>query len=152
MKHRVKTIKFRDGKDSNDMIIRKLLTNFLTSQKIVTTQKRGKALKQSLDKVLEKSKEKTEANKNFLLRYFPHQKIMDALFTQVGPAIAKINGGYTKLTRLTQRDSDGAYMVRVEWAHPIVIKWESEPEKEVKKVAATKPKSTKKDEVVEKEA
>lgn len=147
MKHRVKIIKFNRGQDANQMMVKKLLINFLKNSQLVITEKRGKALKMYLDKVLTKTKEQNEANKNYLLRYFPNQKTVNILFSQVGPAIQTINGGYTSLTKLTQRDSDGAYMVKIQWAHPITINWDDKKE-EVK--AEMKPKkSNKKSEVVE---
>ncbi|CAN5122464.1 hypothetical protein BH09PAT1_BH09PAT1_0880 [soil metagenome] len=124
MKHRVKTIKFSRGQDSNQMMVKKLLYNFLKSSQLVITEKRGRALKIYLDRVLPKTKEKTESNKNYLLRYFSQPKVVDVLFAQVGPSIKNINGGYTSLTKLNQRDSDGAYMVKIQWAHPITINWE----------------------------
>lgn len=142
MKHRVKTIKFNRGQDANQMMVKKLLINFLKSSQLIITEKRGKALKMYLDKILTKAKEKNEANKNYLLRYFPQQKIVDVLFAQVGPSIQNINGGYTSLTKLNQRDSDGAYMVRIQWAHPITIDWEEKKE-EIKLEKQTKSKSKK---------
>lgn len=146
MKHRVKNIKFNRGQDANQMMVKKLLINFLKSSQLVITEKRGKALKMYLDKVLSKTKEQTESNKNYLLRYFPQKGIVEVLFAQVGPAIQTINGGYTTLTKLNQRDSDGAYMVKIQWAHPITINWD----KEKKEVEKTKTKKTaEKEEVTE---
>ncbi len=147
MKHRVKNIKFSRGQDANQMMVKKLLINFLRSSQLVITEKRGKALKMYLDKILSKTKEQNEANKNYLLRYFPQQKIVDVLFTQVGPAIQNINGGYTSLTKLTQRDSDSAYMVKIQWAHPISIDWGKS--KEELKAEKKSSKSAKKTQVAE---
>ena len=150
MKHRVKNIKFNRGQDANQMMVKKLLINFLKSSKLVITEKRGKALKMYLDRVLPKTKEQTESNKNYLLRYFPQKKVVDVLFTQVGPSIKDINGGYTTLTKLTQRDSDGAYMVKIQWAHPVTINWdEPKQEKTEEKVEKKTKRSKKKEEVTE---
>ncbi len=123
MIHRTKKIKFKDGKDSNSMIMRKLMYNFLRDSRITTTETRAKALKMYLERIISKAKEKTEANKNYLLRYFPDKKIISVLFDQVGPAFANVNGGYVKIVRLTQRENDAAMMVRLLWAHPAVIDW-----------------------------
>jgi len=121
MKHQTKTLKFRSGKDSNKMILRKLLRNFLVSSTIETTDKRGRAIKKYMDILVTKAKEKNEANKNFILSYLPYQDLVGRLFDSVGPAMKDVHGGYIRLVRLSHRDSDSARMVRVEWAHPLVV-------------------------------
>ncbi len=135
MRHQTKKIKFKDGQDSNTMIMRKLMFNFLRNAHLTTTEKKAKALKMYMDIIVAKSKEKTEANKNYMLTYLPG-KMIKVLFEQVGPAVAKINGGFIKTTRLNQRLTDGSLMVKVQWAHPVVIDWGDK--KEVKKVTKEK--------------
>lgn len=132
MRHRVKIIKFHDGVDSDRMIMRKLVVNFLQRAHVVTTLARGKIMKQRLDRVVSRMKTRSEQNTIFLKQYFPDQKIIDMLYDQVGKAIAKIDGGYIRIERMNQRLRDGAMMVRVEWAHPIVIDWDVlKPKKKV---------------------
>lgn len=141
MKHRTKLIKFHSGKDSNKMILRKMMTNFFTHSHIVTTEKRGKILKRFLDITVGKTREEKESNKNYLLKYFPSKTFVATLFAQVGPAVKDIVGGYVRIIRMNQRDNDGAMMVRVEWAHPVVIDWggkKSEVAKPEKKAAPKK--------------
>jgi hypothetical protein len=91
--------------------------------------------------VLFQDKGKTEANKNYLLGFFPVMKIVKVLFEQVGPAIAKVNGGFVRTTRINQRQTDGALMVKVTWAHPVVIDWgdKKTTKKEVKKADVKAP-------------
>ena len=48
------------------------------------------------------------------------------MFGQVGPAFSKLTGGYVRVVRLNERVTDGALIGRVEWAHPIVIKWQKD--------------------------
>lgn len=106
------------------MILRKLLRDFFLHAHIETTEKRAKVLKVYVDRIVSKTKERTEANKNYLLRYFPQTRFVNVLFDQVGPAVKAITGGYVRTVRLHQRITDGAVMMRVEWAHPVVISWE----------------------------
>lgn len=121
MLHNASKIKFHSGKDSNKMIVRKLLLNFLTHSHIVTTQKKGKVLKTIADKLVHKLKSKTESNKNVLLKYFPNSKLVNKLFDEVGAQVKNVNGGFLRVVKLNQRESDGSLMVRVEWAHPVVF-------------------------------
>ncbi|HRN70973.1 MAG TPA: bL17 family ribosomal protein [Candidatus Woesebacteria bacterium] len=150
MIHKTKKIKFKNGQDSNRMIMRKLMYNFLRDSRITTTEARAKALKTYMDRVVSKAKERTESNKNYLLKFFNDQKIISVLFDQVGPAVTNINGGFVKIVRLNQRENDAAMMVQLLWAHPVVIDWgTSKPEpikvekKPVAKKKTTKAKETK---------
>ena len=60
MIHGVKKSKFKGGQDSNSMIMRKLMYNFVRFAHVTTTEARAKALKSELDRALTKTKEKTE--------------------------------------------------------------------------------------------
>ncbi len=115
MRHRVKKIKFRFGKDHNKMLMRKLVVNFLQHNKLTTTLPKAKALKSYLEKVISKAREKTEANKNALLKYVGNPRWVDYLFEKVGPAFKERIGGYVRVVKLLPRESDGAKMARVEW-------------------------------------
>ncbi len=141
MKHRVKIKKFGYGIDANRMLFRKLMLNFLQNAKLTTTHSKAKALKSSLERVISKSRVKSEANKNYLLKFFPNKVVHDVMFDQVGKTFSKLTGGYVRVVRLNERVTDGAMIARVEWAHPIVVKWVDE--KPVAKKSAEKPKTEK---------
>lgn len=121
MRHRVKKIKFRRGKDANKMLVKKLVLNFLERGKIVTSLKKTKVLKSVIEKLVEKAKIQNEANKNYLMHYITDAKITEFLFKTVGPTLKKIAGGYVRVIRLGARDSDASEQARLEWAYPIVI-------------------------------
>jgi len=131
MIHRTKKVKFHSGSDSNKMILRKLLTSFFIHSHVETTEKKARVLKTFLDRIVAKTREETQANKNYLLRYFPKTSFISVLFTQVGPAVKAIEGGYVRTVRIAQRQNDASTMVRVEWAHPVVLDWGG-PEKNIK--------------------
>lgn len=141
MKHRIAKRKFGFGYDANKMLMRQLCRNFFLEQKSTTTKERAKAMQIIIEKLVSKSKAKTEANKNHILSYFGEQALVDRLFNTVGPAFEKIKGGYTKVTLLEQRQSDGAMMARITWAHPLTkeIEVKNPAGKEVKEVEAKKP-------------
>lgn len=139
MRHRTNKFTFGSGIDANSMLMRKLMKNFIGSSHIETTIARAKALKVYMDRIVSKTRVYSESNKNYLLRYFPEKKYQKVLFDQIGPAIAKISGGYVRIVRLGQRDNDGAMMARVEWAHPVVIDWGSKKSsKKINKTEITK--------------
>lgn len=133
MWHRIKKIKFRAGKDANKMLVKKLVLNFFEKGKITTTLKKAKVLKSVVEKLVEKTKKESEANKNYLLRYVTDANVTRFLFKTVGPTLKNTVGGYVKVVRLGLRDSDGSESARLEWAYPIVVET---PKKEVKKSQA----------------
>ncbi len=119
MRHRVKKIKLKGGKDANKMLMFKLANNFLSNEMIITTAKKGKLAKSYIERLIDKSKIKNEANKNYLLRFIHNKKLVNFLFDKVGSALKDVRGGYLKITKIGRRDSDGSEMVKLEWAHPI---------------------------------
>lgn len=139
MKHSIKKIKIRGGKDANKMLVRKLAMNFLISSKIVTTEKKATVLKTFMERIITKAKNRTEANKNVLLQYFPKKNVVEELFTQVSATFADRTGGYVRVIKLNQRANDGAMMTQVEWVEPITFNFDKKVEKtETKKAAKTK--------------
>lgn len=134
MRHRVKKIKFRFGQDANEMLMRKLLTNFIRQGKITTTEQKGKKLKTLIEKIVEKAKNNTEANKNYLLKKINRVEFIETLFNQIGPSLVKKVGGYVKMVRLNPRISDGATMIKLVWAQPMVIEDKQKEPKKTKEI------------------
>lgn len=102
------------------MMMRKLCNSFLMSGHMETTYFRAKAVKSEMDRLLEHSKKENEANKNVLLRFFGNQKTVQKLFSEVGPKLMGTPGGFLRIIRLSERDSDSAAMARIEWSKPIL--------------------------------
>ena len=119
MKHRIKKIKFKDGKDANKMLVKKLLTNFIRYGKLTTTEKKAKVLKSSIEKLVEKAKESSQANTNYMLRYIVTKELVDFMYKEVGPVCKDKIGGYVRIEKLLPRASDNASMAQVVWAYPV---------------------------------
>jgi len=137
MRHRLKKIKFRRGRDANRMLIRKLVRNFITKSKIKTTLKKASVLKSAVERLVEKAREETEANKNYLLRVFNDEDLVTRMFKEVGPALKDKVGGYVRIIKIGTRRSDGSEMARLEWVYPVVIEQSKSEVKSIKK--ATEP-------------
>jgi large subunit ribosomal protein L17 len=120
MRHRVKKIKFSDGIDANRALVRKLAVNFFLKGKLTTTLAKAKAIKPVIERLIEKMKEKTEANVNYLKQKLDSDEVLLIAYRDIGPVVAKINGGYVRIIKLGQRESDGAEVGRIEWVYPII--------------------------------
>jgi large subunit ribosomal protein L17 len=121
MRHRVKKIKFKNGYDANKMLIRKLATNFFLKGKLTTTLAKAKAIKPVIEKLVEKMKVENEANKNYLWRELNNKQLIKLAFSNIGPALSKINGGYVKIIKGDVRISDGSKTAQILWVYPVVL-------------------------------
>ncbi|MEK7523341.1 MAG: 50S ribosomal protein L17 [Patescibacteria group bacterium] len=120
MRHGVKKIKFSNGIDANRALTRKLAVNFFLKGKLSTTLSRAKAIKPVIERLIEKMKVKTESNLNYLKQKLDSKEVIKMAYKDIGPTIAKINGGYIRVIKLGQRESDGAETARIEWVYPII--------------------------------
>lgn len=120
MRHRVKKIKFSNGIDANRALVRKLAVNFFLRGKLSTTLSRAKAIKPVIEKLVEKMKVKTESNLNYLKQKLDNKEVLEIAYRDISPVVAKINGGYIRVIKLGQRESDGAETARIEWVYPII--------------------------------
>ena len=102
------------------MLVRKLVRNFIANARIETTINKAKVLKSNLERLVEKAKKETEANKIYLLRILNDKKIVLRMFREVGHSLKDKVGGYVRIVRLGVRSSDGSEMARLEWAYPVV--------------------------------
>ncbi len=130
MRHQIKKIKFKGGYDANRMLLRKLAKNFLNNGYLVTTIKKAKILKSHLDKLITKTKEKKEANKNYLLKYLGDIRLVKKLFDLIGPQLKDLSSGYVTIIKQKHRDNDGSLMTKIFWSKPVIYNLEK---KEVKK-------------------
>lgn len=138
MRHGVKKVKFKNGKDSNKMLMRKLLLNFVVKGTLTTTIKKVKLLKSDVERLVEKAKEENEANKNRLLKMLGTDEILPKVFKDIGQPLKDKIGGYTRIVRLGRRESDGSETARLEWVYPVVMS-SPMPNKEQKEVSKEKP-------------
>lgn len=120
MRHGVKKIKFSNGIDANRALVRKLAVNFFLKGKLSTTLSKAKAIKPVIEKLIEKMKVKTESNLNYLKQKLDNEEVLEIAYRDIGPVIAKINGGYIRVVKLGKRESDGAETARIEWVYPII--------------------------------
>lgn len=118
MKHRVKKIKFKHGKDANRMLIKKLLLNFVKKGKIKTTIKKGKVLKSLVDRLINLAKKN---KKHLILKYINNKKTAEFLVNKVAPIFSDRMTGFTSIKKMGKRLSDGSEMVILSWIKPVVI-------------------------------
>lgn len=143
MRHGNKKVRFGDGQDANQMLERKLLKNFFTHGRITTTETKIKFLKGRIDNVVSLAKKNTEGSKNSLLRILGDRVLVTQLVEKVPAALGERVSGFTKSTRLFERDSDATMLMKLEWVAPVVlsdkkVEEPAKPKKEAGKTEVTK--------------
>lgn len=118
MRHRVKKIKFKKGKDAAKMTARKLINNFLLRGKIKTTLKKAKILKSLIDKVVSQAKKN---KKEWLMKKLANEKTVKLLLEKIVPVFKKRESGFTTMKKILPRLSDGSVMATLSWVEPVVI-------------------------------
>lgn len=131
MRHRAKKNKFGHGVDNTHMTLRKLCNNFLAHDRMETTMHRARATKSQLERLIEKAKVENEANKIVLRSFFDDEDTVAMMFSKIGPFWKDVQGGYVRVVRLTERESDASAMGRLEWSKPFIT--EKPEEKKVEK-------------------
>ncbi len=142
MRHRVKSTKFKYGSDANKMLTRKLLRNFVEHGRLTSTEKKVKLVKREVEKLVHLAKKESQAARRLLTKRLADKHSEELLLKSVAPVFKERVSGFTTLINLTQRDSDGAFVARLQWSLPVVIekpiKKPAKKEEVKKEAAATK--------------
>ncbi len=135
MNHRVSKRKFGYGVDSNSMLLRKLVTNFVIQGKIVTTHEKALYMRSSVDRLVTHAKLDTNSSMNILKSFFGVDEVAANLKTAVKDVFSQRNSGFTRIVKIGRRSSDNALMSQITWVSPVVYTPAVEPVSKVAKVA-----------------
>jgi large subunit ribosomal protein L17 len=120
MNHLGRSRKFGRIKKQRVAMLKTLLGSLVMREKITTTLAKAKEIKPMLDKLVTKSKKisSDETKKVAVLRDLRKELPLGAVKKLTGEFGAKFsarNSGYTRITRIGQRKSDGAQMAVIEF-------------------------------------
>lgn len=94
-------------------LFKSLANNFFLYEKIKTTEAKAKELRPIVEKMITRAKQDTVANRRILSQSLT-QKMVKKIFDEIALNYKNRNGGYTRITRLGPRHSDGAKIVVIE--------------------------------------
>jgi large subunit ribosomal protein L17 len=105
--------KFSRKKGPRIALLKGLANNFFAHGKIKTTEAKAKELRPLVEKMITRGKDASVANRRLLA-----QKVNIAtakkIIEEVAPVYKDRAGGYTRITKLGPRNSDGAKMAIIE--------------------------------------
>ena len=83
-------------------------------EKIQTTEAKAKETSLFVERLITKSKKDNLTTRRELLKYF-QPRLVKKMIEEIGPRYRERNGGYTRVTKLNLRKSDGARMAIIEF-------------------------------------
>ncbi len=114
MRHRVAGRKLSRASDHRMALYRNLVTDLLRYERIVTTEAKAKEARPLAEKVITLGKKGNLHARRQALAFVYDSKVVDKLFTELGPRYANRPGGYTRVVKLGPRTGDGAPMAQLE--------------------------------------
>lgn len=91
-------------------MLRGMVTYLLENGSIETTLMRAKEVKRITEKMITLGKNDTLHSKRQAFSYITKESVVNKLFTEIGPAYADRNGGYTRIIKKGPRRGDNAEM------------------------------------------
>ena len=118
---------------------RNMVTSLFRYERITTTKSKALEVRKSAEKLITRAKEDTVHNRREVAKFIADEKILNKLFTEIGPRMKERNGGYTRVLKLGYRQGDAADVVILEL---VDYKFETEKaEKQEKPAKKAAPKA-----------
>jgi|SRR5450830_957777 len=127
------------------LILANLATSLFEHKRITTTETKAKRLRPLAERLITFAKRGDLAARRRVLTVVRDKGVVQVLFTEIGPAMAERNGGYTRITKIGPRKGDNAPMAVIELVlEPVSPKQATvrEAEKATKRAASKPAKAT----------
>ncbi|WP_147613170.1 50S ribosomal protein L17 [Treponema pectinovorum] len=119
---------------------RNMVTSLFRFERITTTSAKAKEVRKAAEKLITRSKVDSVHNRRIAGKFIQDEKILNKLFTELGPRMKDRKGGYTRILKIGFRQGDAADMVILELVD-YKLPTEESKEKPAKAVKKAEPKS-----------
>ena len=119
---------------------RNMVTSLFRFERITTTQAKAKEVRKAAEKLITRSKVDSVHNRRTAAKFIQDEKILNKLFTEIGPRMKERNGGYTRILKLGFRQGDAADVVILELVDYKLPSSEEEKPAKAKKAEKTEAK------------
>lgn len=106
--------KLHREKNQRKALMKALMTALISNGKIKTTEAKAKEIRPKIEKMVTRARVKSVSNIREISKVFA-EDISKKLFDEVAPKYQKRAGGYTRITKLGVRKSDGSKMAQIEF-------------------------------------
>lgn len=114
---------------------RNMVTSLFRYERITTTEAKAKEVRKAAEKLITRAKVDSVHNRRTAAKFIADEKILNKLFTEIGPRMKDRNGGYTRILKLGFRQGDAADTVIFELVDYKLLDSSVEEEKAAKKSA-----------------
>ncbi len=114
---------------------RNMVTSLFRYERITTTEAKAKEVRKAAEKLITRAKVDSVHNRRTAAKFIADEKILNKLFTEIGPRMKERNGGYTRILKLGFRQGDAADTVIFELVDYKLPDSSVEEEKAAKKSA-----------------
>ncbi len=146
MRHQKKSIKLGRTAEHRKALLANQVCSLIEHERIKTTLAKAKAVRPLAEKMVTLGKNGSLHARRTALAVLRQKNAVKKLFDNIAPRSGDRKGGYTRIIRLGQRQSDSASVAFIEWvdAAPVteekpVVEKSAKPQKEPKP-AAEQPK------------
>ena len=87
---------------------RNMVTSLFRYERITTTEAKAKEVRKAAEKLITRAKVDSVHNRREAAKFIADEKILNKLFTEIGPRMKDRNGGYTRILKLGFRQGDAA--------------------------------------------
>ena len=93
---------------------RNMVTSLFRYERITTTKSKALEVRKAAEKLITRAKVDTVHNRRIAGKFIADEKILNKLFTEIGPRMKDRNGGYTRVLKMGFRQGDAADVVILE--------------------------------------
>ena len=90
------------------------MTSLFRYERVTTTKAKALEVRKAAEKLITRAKEDTVHNRRIAAKFIADEKILNKLFTEIGPRMKERNGGYTRVLKMGFRQGDAADVVILE--------------------------------------
>jgi len=101
------------------LMLANLATALFEHGRITTTEAKAKRLRPLAERLITFAKKGDLHARRRALTVVRDKSVVHVLFTEIGPALANRNGGYTRITKIGPRKGDNAPMAVIEIVEPL---------------------------------
>ena len=122
---------------------RNMVTSLFRYERVTTTKAKALEVRKAAEKLITRAKVDSVHNRRIAAKFIADEKILNKLFTEIGPRMKDRNGGYTRVLKLGFRQGDAADVVILELIDYKLTEPEDTEAKADKKVSAPKAEAAK---------
>ena len=95
-------------------MLRNMVASLFKYERITTTKAKAAEARMYAEKLITRAKVDTVHNRRIAAKFIADERILNKLFTELGPRMKERNGGYTRVLKMGFRQGDAAEMVILE--------------------------------------